>query len=46
MQAASDGRVDNSMKYFHSGFFNTGGQQIYVSQTGWTGVNHYSPKLE
>ena len=36
MQAASDGCVDSSMKYFHSGFFNIGGQKVYVSRTGWT----------
>lgn len=37
MQAASAGAIDESMGYFHSGFFEIGGQSVYVSRTGWTG---------
>jgi aminomethyltransferase len=37
MQAASQGAVGPYMGYFHSGFFNIGGQDVYVSRTGWTG---------
>ena len=36
MHAASDGRIDDSMKYFHAGFFELGGQEVYVSRTGFT----------
>jgi glycine cleavage system aminomethyltransferase T len=37
MSAASRGRIDERMGYFHAGFFNLGGQEVYVSRTGWTG---------
>lgn len=37
MHAASDGAIDETMGYFHSGFFKIGGQEVYVSRTGWTG---------
>ena len=37
MRAASDGMIDESMGYFHSGFFDLGGQELYISRTGWTG---------
>ena len=37
MQAASGGAIDETMGYFHSGFFKIGGQEVYVSRTGWTG---------
>lgn len=37
MRAASDGEVDERMGYFHAGYFNLGGQRLYVSRTGWTG---------
>lgn len=37
MHAASDGAIDETMGYFHSGFFDIGGQEVYVSRTGWTG---------
>lgn len=37
LRAASDGRIDESMGYFHAGFFDLGGQDLYVSRTGWTG---------
>ena len=34
---ASHGAIDESMGYFHAGFFDLGGQETYVSRTGWTG---------
>lgn len=37
MHAASNGKIDESLKYFHSGLFHLGGQRVYVSRTGWTG---------
>ena len=37
MRSASDGLIDESMGYFHAGYFNLGGQELYVSRTGWTG---------
>ena len=37
MRAASGGLIDENMGYFHSGFFDLGGQKLYVSRTGWTG---------
>jgi aminomethyltransferase len=37
MQAASGAAIDERMGYFHSGFFDLGGQELYVSRTGWTG---------
>lgn len=37
MRDASDGAIDETMGYFHAGFFDLGGQQVYVSRTGWTG---------
>ena len=36
MKAASNGKIDESMKYFRSGFFDLGGQTLYVSSTGFT----------
>ena len=41
MQAASSGALTESLKYFHSGFFDFDGQQVYVSRTGWTGELGY-----
>ena len=35
------GAIDDSMKYFHSGYFDIGGQRLYVSRTGWTGELGY-----
>ncbi len=37
MHGASGGAIDQSMGYFHSGFFEIDGQEVYVSRTGWTG---------
>jgi len=36
MNAASAGAIDDSMKYFSAGFFDLGGQSLYVSRTGFT----------
>ena len=41
MHEASNGAIDESMKYFHSGWFNLGGQALYVSRSGWTGELGY-----
>jgi aminomethyltransferase len=37
MRSASDGAIDEGMVYFHAGYFDLGGQELYVSRTGWTG---------
>ncbi len=37
MLDASNGAIGENMGYFHSGFYDLGGQQLYVSRTGWTG---------
>jgi len=34
MAVATGGAIDESMKYFHSGFYDIGGQELYVSRTG------------
>ncbi|MDE0097487.1 MAG: aminomethyl transferase family protein, partial [Gammaproteobacteria bacterium] len=31
-----DGAIDGAMKYFRSGYFGIGGQELYVSRTGFT----------
>ena len=36
MKAASNGKIDENMPYFRSGFFDLGGQTLYVSRTGFT----------
>lgn len=36
MKAASGGAIDETMPYFRSGYFDIGGQQLYVSRTGFT----------
>lgn len=41
MAALTQGAIDASMKYFHSGFYDIGGQRLYVSRTGWTGELGY-----
>lgn len=38
---ATGGAITDDFKYFHSGFFEIGGQQLYVSRTGWTGELGY-----
>ena len=37
MMAASDGAITEKMRYFRSGYFDIGGQNLYVSRTGFTG---------
>ena len=46
MSAASGGAIDESMKYFHAGYFDLGGQRAYVSRTGWTGELGYEVYAE
>ena len=41
MQAASAGRIDAGFKRFRAGFFDLGGQRLYVSRTGFTGELGY-----
>jgi len=41
MHDASDGAIDQVMGYFHSAFHRIGGQEVYVSRTGWTGELGY-----
>ena len=41
MRAASAGRIDEGMRYFQAGFFDLGGQEVYVSRTGFTGELGY-----
>ncbi len=41
LQTASAGQIDEKLGYFHSGFFDLGGQELYVSRTGWTGEMGY-----
>ena len=36
MKSASDGSIDEAMKYYRSGYFDIGGQSLYVSRTGFT----------
>jgi glycine cleavage system aminomethyltransferase T len=37
LRDATEGAIDENMGYFHAGFFDLGGQELYVSRTGWTG---------
>ena len=41
MRAASANRIDEGMRYFHAGFFDLGGQEVYVSRSGFTGELGY-----
>jgi len=41
MHDATRGDITQNFGYFHSGFFNFDGQQVYVSRTGWTGELGY-----
>ena len=41
MRNASGGAIDRNLRYFGSGFFEIGGQEVYVSRTGWTGELGY-----
>ena len=36
MKAASAGQIDENIGYFRSGFFDLGGQKLYVSRSGFT----------
>ena len=36
MRAASNGKIDENMPYYRSGFFDLGGQKLYVSRSGFT----------
>ena len=37
MKAATNNAVNKNIGCFHSGFFDIGGQSLYISRTGWTG---------
>ncbi len=41
MRAAMSHVLDETFKYFRVGLFNIGGQDVYVSRTGWTGELGY-----
>ena len=36
IKKASDGAVDENLKYFRAGYFKIGGQNLYISRTGFT----------
>ena len=36
MKVASNGKIDENMPYYRSGFFDLGGQNLYVSRSGFT----------
>src|SRR6056297_935242 len=49
MHAASAGTIDDKLKYFRSGYYDIGGQRVYVSRTGFTnelGYEIYSEGAE
>ena len=46
MNAISGGAIDETMGYFHSGYFDLGGQSVYVSRTGWTAELGYEMYVE
>ena len=41
MRSASNGGIDENMGYYHAGFYDLGGQELYVSRTGFTGELGY-----
>ena len=41
MADATHGAIDATLRYFHAGYFDIGGQSVYVSRTGWTGELGY-----
>jgi aminomethyltransferase len=41
MSDLTDGAIDESLKFFQSGYYNIRGQNLYVSRTGWTGELGY-----
>ena len=36
LNSASNGAIDNDLKYYRAGFFEIGGQRVFVSRTGFT----------
>ena len=46
LAAASGGAIDEKLGYFHAGYFDIGGQQVYVSRTGWTAELGYELYVE
>lgn len=41
MHTASGGTITQAFGFFHAGFFDLGGQSLFVSRTGWTGELGY-----
>jgi glycine cleavage system aminomethyltransferase T len=41
MSDLTNGAIDESLKYFQSGYYDVCGQRLYVSRTGWTGERGY-----
>jgi glycine cleavage system aminomethyltransferase T len=41
MVELSNGAIDETLKYFQSGYYDIKGQHLYVSRTGWTGELGY-----
>ncbi len=41
MHAATGGALDETFRYFRIGLFSIGGEDVYVSRTGWTGELGY-----
>ena len=36
LNALTNGAVDESFTYYHSGYFKIADQNVYISRTGWT----------
>ena len=41
MNAVTNGKINEDMKYYRSGFFNIGKQKVYISRTGFVGELGY-----
>ena len=41
MKDLTDGKIDENLKYYRSGFFNIDRQKVYISRTGFTGELGY-----
>jgi aminomethyltransferase len=41
MSDATNGAIDECLKYFGAGYFDINGQKLFVSRTGWTGELGY-----
>ncbi|OED36151.1 aminomethyltransferase [Chromatiales bacterium (ex Bugula neritina AB1)] len=41
MSVATDGAINETLRYFGAGFYTIGGQKLYVSRTGFTGELGY-----